>query len=38
MSNGNGGQGSHWFRVMDEPRDWEDFYRRRWSYDKTVRT
>ena len=35
MSNGNG---SRWFRVADEPRDWEDFYRERWSHDKTVRT
>ncbi len=30
--------GSRWFRVADEPRDWEDFYRERWSYDRTVRT
>ena len=35
MSNGNG---SRWFRVLDEPREWEDFYRRRWAYDKSVRT
>ncbi|MBT5072267.1 MAG: nitrate reductase subunit alpha [Kordiimonadaceae bacterium] len=32
------GEGSRWFRVMDKPRDWEDFYRNRWSYDKSVRT
>ncbi len=30
--------GSRWFRVADEPRDWENFYRERWSYDRTVRT
>lgn len=30
--------GSRWFKVADEPRDWEDFYRRRWEYDKSVRT
>jgi len=35
MSKGNG---SRWFRIADEPRDWEDFYRERWSYDRTVRT
>ena len=35
MSNGSG---SRWFRVLDEPRGWEEFYRRRWSYDKSVRT
>lgn len=36
-TNGSGG-GSRWFRVMDEPRNWESFYRDRWAYDKTVRT
>ncbi len=35
MSNDNG---SRWFRVLDEPRGWEEFYRRRWNYDKSVRT
>lgn len=35
QSNGNG---SRWFRIADEPRDWEDFYRERWSYDRSVRT
>ncbi|MDT3680988.1 MAG: nitrate reductase subunit alpha [Truepera sp.] len=38
---GNGAsqaRGARWFRVLDEPRAWEEFYRRRWSYDKTVRT
>ncbi|MBK1717318.1 nitrate reductase subunit alpha [Thiocystis violacea] len=30
--------GSRWFRELDEPRKWEDFYRRRWQYDKSVRT
>ncbi|MBI4408272.1 MAG: nitrate reductase subunit alpha [Gemmatimonadetes bacterium] len=30
--------GSRWFRVADEPRDWEDFYRSRWSYDRSVRS
>ena len=38
MTSGNGGNGSRWFRVADEPRDWEDFYRERWSYDRSVRT
>lgn len=37
-ANGSGRRASRWFRVLDEPRAWEDFYRRRWSYDKTVRT
>ncbi len=32
------GAASRWFRVADEPRDWEDFYRERWSYDRSVRT
>lgn len=32
------GKRSRWFRVADEPRDWEDFYRERWSYDRSVRT
>ena len=36
--NGNGKGASRWFRIMDEARDWEDFYRERWSYDKSVRT
>ncbi len=38
MSAGANNGGSRWFRVSDEPRDWEDFYRRRWAYDKSVRT
>ncbi|MCH7603757.1 MAG: nitrate reductase subunit alpha, partial [Planctomycetes bacterium] len=39
MKNGSSnGIGSRWFRVADEPRDWEDFYRERWSYDRSVRT
>ncbi len=39
MTNGNGsGNGSRWFRVLDEPRDWEKFYRNRWAYDKSTRT
>ncbi|MBK5933649.1 nitrate reductase alpha subunit [Rhodovulum imhoffii] len=29
---------SRWFRELNEPRKWEDFYRRRWQYDKSVRT
>ena len=37
-SNGSTAAGSRWFRVADEPRDWEEFYRERWSYDRTVRT
>ncbi|HEX7009922.1 MAG TPA: nitrate reductase subunit alpha [Phycisphaeraceae bacterium] len=36
-ANGNGAVG-RWFRIADEPRDWEEFYRNRWSYDRTVRT
>jgi len=32
------GKSSRWFRVADEPRDWEEFYRQRWSYDRSVRT
>ena len=32
------GKASRWFRVADEPRDWEEFYRERWSYDRSVRT
>lgn len=36
--NGNGNKASRWFRELDEPRKWEDFYRRRWQYDKSVRT
>ncbi len=41
MASGNGkgnGNGSRWFRVLDEPRNWEKFYRNRWAYDKSVRT
>ena len=39
MSNHNtNGAASRWFRIADEPRDWEDFYRERWSYDRSVRT
>ncbi|MCC6317419.1 MAG: nitrate reductase subunit alpha [Gemmatimonadaceae bacterium] len=29
---------SRWFRISDESRSWEDFYRSRWSYDYSVRT
>src|SRR5690606_26762043 len=32
------GNGSRWFRIADEPRDWEDFYRERWSFDRSVRS
>jgi nitrate reductase alpha subunit len=39
MAKGNGNSnGSRWFRVLDEPRNWESFYRNRWAYDKSVRT
>ena len=39
MKNGNGGgNGSRWFRILDEPRNWEKFYRNRWAYDKSTRT
>ena len=39
MAKGNGkGNGSRWFRILDEPRNWENFYRGRWAYDKSVRT
>ena len=27
-----------WFNVTDRSRKWEEFYRDRWSYDKSVRT
>ena len=30
--------GARWFRVAPESRTWEQFYRNRWSYDRTVRT
>ncbi|MDP6846771.1 MAG: hypothetical protein QF366_03935, partial [Candidatus Poseidoniia archaeon] len=30
--------GARWFRVAPESRTWEQFYRDRWSYDRTVRT
>ncbi|MHA2611402.1 MAG: nitrate reductase subunit alpha [bacterium JZ-2024 1] len=29
---------SRWFRETQESRSWEDFYRKRWSYDYSVRT
>lgn len=29
---------SKWFRISEESRSWEDFYRNRWSYDYSVRT
>ncbi|MBP85134.1 MAG: nitrate reductase subunit alpha [Planctomycetaceae bacterium] len=29
---------SNWFKVSDESRSWEDFYRSRWSYDYSVRS
>jgi len=29
---------SKWFRVADEAREWEDFYRDRWSFDRSIRT
>ncbi|MFB6262750.1 MAG: nitrate reductase subunit alpha, partial [Bradymonadaceae bacterium] len=29
---------SKWFRVADESREWEDFYRDRWSFDRSIRT
>lgn len=38
MKSQTNGGGSRWFRVADEPRDWEEFYRERWSYDRSVRT
>ncbi len=25
--------GSKWFSVSEDSRSWEDFYRKRWSYD-----
>ncbi len=27
-----------WFKVSEDSRSWEDFYRKRWSYDYSVRT
>lgn len=40
MANSNGGKiaTSRWFQIADNPRTWEDFYRRRWQHDKMVRT
>ncbi|MBI4818914.1 MAG: nitrate reductase subunit alpha [Deltaproteobacteria bacterium] len=32
--NGN----SRWFQVSDDSRSWEEFYRKRWNYDYSVRT
>jgi len=29
---------SKWFSVSEDSRSWEDFYRKRWSYDYSVRT
>ncbi len=29
---------SNWFKVSDESRSWEEFYRSRWSYDYSVRS
>jgi nitrate reductase alpha subunit len=29
---------SKWFSVNEDSRSWEDFYRKRWSYDYSVRT
>ncbi|MPZ19903.1 MAG: nitrate reductase subunit alpha [Luteitalea sp.] len=34
----NDRHGSRWFRIADEPRDWEDFYRERWAFDRSVRS
>lgn len=31
-------KGARWFRIASESRTWEDFYRKRWSYDRSVRT
>ena len=30
--------GSKWFSVNEDSRSWEDFYRKRWNYDYSVRT
>ena len=30
--------GSKWFSVSEDSRSWEDFYRKRWNYDYSVRT
>ena len=29
---------SKWFNVSEDSRSWEDFYRKRWSYDHSVRS
>lgn len=33
-----GAKQPRWFNVTDRSRAWEDFYRDRWAYDKSVRT
>ena len=34
----NGSNGSKWFNVSKDSRSWEEFYRKRWNYDYSVRT
>jgi nitrate reductase alpha subunit len=34
----NGSNGSKWFNVCKDSRSWEEFYRKRWNYDYSVRT
>ena len=39
MKNGaNGKDSSKWFHVSEDSRSWEEFYRKRWNYDYSVRT
>ena len=34
----NGSNGSKWFNISKDSRTWEEFYRKRWNYDYSVRT
>ena len=34
----NGINGSKWFNINEDSRSWEEFYRKRWNYDYSVRT
>ncbi len=34
----NGSNGSKWFNISKDSRSWEEFYRKRWNYDYSVRT
>ncbi|MBI2844174.1 MAG: nitrate reductase subunit alpha [Armatimonadetes bacterium] len=36
--NGSNKNGLRWFRVTNASRQWEDFYKKRWAFDKVIRT